>query len=69
MDVQFSELQKINTVIEKIEVTDKTILLLHFFPCVTGLTVPISYFLYFVPINQNFISFFSSMATWAMKIH
>ena len=66
MDEQFSKFQKINTFMENIEVTGKTILLLHLFSHVTGLTVPNSYFLHFVHINQNFVSFFCSMATWAI---
>ena len=58
MDVQFSKVQKTNSFMENIEVTGKTIVLLHLFSCVTGLTVPNSYFLHFVLINQIFIVFF-----------
>ena len=60
MDVQFSESQKTNTFMENLEVIDKVILLWHLFSYVTGQTVPNSYFLYFVHINQIFIIFFCS---------
>ena len=57
MDVQISESQKTNTFMENIAVIDKMILFWHLFSSGTGQTVPNSYFLYFVHINQIFIVF------------